>query len=212
VLGDVERHPELLNTVVVPSSTARALWGDPGAEDPPQGWVEVERGAGGVIAEQLALATSATQTDRFAVVPPPDPTQLRGSVNADLQVLFLVLAGVCLVVGMVGIANTTFVTVMERIGEIGLRRALGASRGQIALQFLVEAALIGLVGGLLGALGGIGVVVAVALVQSWTAVVPPVLIAVGPALGAATAVVAAAYPAYRGAATEPTAALRLGTS
>lgn len=210
ILGSADRHPELLNSIVVPSTTARALWGDPAGGDPPAGWVQVDRGSGQVVAKQLAAATSSTTPERFEVIPPPDPRKLRGAISSDLQGLFLILAVVCLIVGMVGIANTTFVTVMERLGEIGLRRALGARRLHIAAQFLTEATVIGLLGGLLGALLGLGVVVGVAVAHDWTAVVPPMLVVVGPAIGAATALVAAVYPALRGARTEPIVALRVG--
>lgn len=208
VIGSVERHPELLSTIVVPASTSRMLWGDPGADGHPTGWVEVRRGAGDVVAEQLAVATSPEHPENFAVTPPPDPKQLRGTISADLQGLFLILAVVCLIVGMVGIANTTFVTVMERVGEIGLRRALGARRSHIAAQFLSEAAVVGLLGGFVGALVGLAAVIAVAIVKQWTAVLPPELVIAGPGLGALTAVIAALYPALRGARIEPLAALR----
>ncbi|WP_017932768.1 ABC transporter permease [Nocardioides sp. Iso805N] len=208
VIASVTRHPELLSGVVIPAATSRTLWGDPTPADKPTGWVEVRRGAGQVVADQLAVAISPETPERFEVVPPPDPRHLRGMISGDLQGLFLILALVCLVVGMVGIANTTFVTVMERVGEIGLRRALGARRSQIAGQFLAEAAVIGLLGGFVGALLGTAAVVSVALLKHWSAVVPSGLIVAGPLLGAITAVVAATYPALRGARVEPLEALR----
>lgn len=212
ILDTVDRHTELLNNIIIPTATARSIWGDPTSSGPPSGWVSVDKGAGEVVADQLASATSTTHPEKFEVIAPPDPRQLRGSINSDLQTLFLLLAVVCLIVGMVGIANTTFVTVMERLGEIGLRRALGARKMHIAAQFLAEATVIGIVGGLLGALLGLGIVVGTALAQGWTAVLPPLVIMLGPAIGAITALIAALYPALRGAATEPVVALRLGAN
>ncbi|MGN6253346.1 MAG: ABC transporter permease [Marmoricola sp.] len=212
VLSRVTRHPEILDDLVIPSSTARAIWGDPSGGSLATGWVRVEKGAGTVVADQLAVAVAPDHPDSFEVTPPPDPRHLRGTVNSALQSLFLLLAGVCLLVGMVGIANTTFVAVMERMGEIGLRRAYGARRTHIAAQFLAEASVIGFVGGLAGALLGLGVVMLTAVAHQWTAVLPPLVIVLGPAVGALTALLAAVYPALRAARIEPIVALRTGAT
>ena len=86
---------------------------------------------------------------------------MRDAVQNDLDLLFLILGGVSLLVGAIGIANVTLVSVIERTGEIGLRRALGASRRHIGQQFLLESTTMGFVGGILGASLGTLVVVAV---------------------------------------------------
>lgn len=103
IIDDVHRLPELLTAVIVPRTTADALWPALRPEEP----------------------------QRFKVTAPPDPRNLRDAVDADLSTLFLLLAGVCLIIGAVGIANTTLVAVLERVPEIGLRRALGTVGGLI---------------------------------------------------------------------------------
>ena len=111
------------------------------------------------------------------------------------------------VVGAFGITNLTTVSVMERIPEIGLRRALGATPRHIGAQFVGESSILGLIGGLIGAPIGIAVVVAVCLAREWTAIVPPWLLAT-PTLGLAIGLVAGIYPALRAARIEPVAALQ----
>jgi macrolide transport system ATP-binding/permease protein len=112
------------------------------------------------------------------------------------------------VVGAIGIANITLVSVMERIGEIGLRRALGATRGHIAAQFLLESASMGVIGGVIGASLGVLVVVAVSAYQVWTPVLDPAAPFVAPLIGGAIGLLSGAYPAMRAALLEPVEAFR----
>jgi ABC-type antimicrobial peptide transport system permease subunit len=114
------------------------------------------------------------------------------------------------VVGAIGIANVTLVSVMERTGEIGLRRALGATRRHIALQFLLESSAIGIVGGILGASLGTLVVVGVSAYESWTPVLDPYVPFAAPLIGGLVGLLAGSYPALRAARMEPVEALRSG--
>jgi len=120
---------------------------------------------------------------------------------------FYVAIGIGLLVGVVGIANTTLVSVLERVPEIGLRRAIGARRGQIATQFLLESLVLGTIGGLLGGASGVCGVAAVALAKGWVPVIPFWICVLAPVLGSVTGVVAGAYPAARAARVEPVLAL-----
>jgi putative ABC transport system permease protein len=208
IIDDTQRLPELLSAVVVPMTTAHVLWHDPMPEMQVDLVVDVEPGAGPIVGQQLPLAMSATHPNRFSVTLPPDPTSLRETVDAQLSGLFLVLAVVCLVVGMVGIANTTVVAVMERTGEIGLRRAMGALPRHIAAQFLVEASVLGALGGLTGTSIGVVTVVIACSVLGWTAVISPLLVILGPLVGLAAGAVAGIYPSLRAASLEPVDALR----
>ncbi|MFD9691377.1 ABC transporter permease [Kitasatospora sp. NPDC059088] len=159
--------------------------------------------------QAVAAATAnPAGPNTVAVSRPSDLLTARSEAKNALTGLVLALAAVALLVGGVGIANTMVVSVMERRGEVGLRRALGARGGQIAVQFLLEAVLMGLLGGLAGLLLGGLTVYGYALAQGWPATIPlPVLVA-GPLVSVLVAAVAGIYPALRAAKASPTDALR----
>jgi len=208
IIDDTKRLPELLAGVVIPTRTAQALWHDPPPEAKVNLVVDVAPGAAQVVGPQLLTAMSATHPERFSVSLPPSPEGLRAAVNSQLSGLFLGLGVVCLIVGMIGIANTTIVAVIERTGEIGLRRAMGAQPRHIAAQFLLEAAVLGGLGGLVGTSLGVVAVVGICAALTWTAVVPPLLVAAGPLVGLVAGTLAGIYPSLRASRLEPVEALR----
>ncbi|MFE7547621.1 ABC transporter permease [Streptomyces gardneri] len=207
IVSDVERLPDLLLGVMIPESTALRAYGPP-RDSPARMLIGTDVGAARLIAHQAPLALRPDRPELLTAVPPPDPHGLRDEIDTSLSGLFLVLAGICLVIGAVGIANTTLVAVLERRGEIGLRRALGAGPRHIAAQFLTESTVLGTLGGLAGTAIGIGVVAVVALAQEWTAVINPYTVVVAPAVGSLTGLLAGLYPALRAARVEPLEALR----
>ncbi len=208
ILRDVARQPDLLGAIMVPEGTARQEFRLTGPETVV---VETEIGAASLIAQQVPPALRPDNPSILKVASPPEPQRVRDAVKNDLNVMFLLLGGVSLLVGAIGIANVTLVSVIERTGEIGLRRAIGATRWHIAAQFLLESATIGFLGGIVGASLGSLAVVSVSAYQNWTPVLDPTAPFLAPLIGGLIGLVSGTYPALRGATMEPVEALRSGT-
>ena len=205
ILRDVARQPDLLGSVLIPEGTARR---DFGLSSPELVVVETQIGAAKLIAQQTPLALRPDDPSVLKIASPPEPQRVRDAVQSDLNVLFLLLGGLSLIVGAIGIANITLVSVIERTGEIGLRRSIGATRGHIAAQFLLESTSIGVIGGILGASFGILVVIAVSAYQVWTPVLDPSAPFLAPLVGGVIGLVSGTYPALRAAHLEPVEAFR----
>lgn len=208
ILDDAPRDRGLTGGIIIPSTTAAARFE---VTRPERVVIETELGAATLIATQAAIALNPNAPESLSVSAPRDPSDTQNAVEDDVNQLFLLLGLVSLIVGAIGIANVTLVTVMERTGEIGLRRALGASRRHIAVQFLSESTALGLVGGIIGASVGLLFVVAVAARREWTPVLDIWLPLAAPVAGALVGLIAGLYPSIRAARMEPVDALRSGT-
>jgi len=173
---------------------------------------------------QLYVRTDPSQVTAVAAVlpatvSPASPatvtvTEESGILQAEVlakgayTTLFLGLGAVALLAGGVGIANVMVISVLERCSEIGLRRALGATRRHIAGQFLTEAILLAVLGGLAGTITGITATAVYALTQHWQTLIPPEALYGGPGAALAIGAIAGLYPATRAARLSPTQALR----
>ena len=156
----------------------------------------------------LAATASPEHPDAVNVSHPSDALVARAQAKGALTALFLGLGAVALLVGGVGVANIMVIAVLERRSEIGLRRALGATKGQIRAQFLSEAVLLSVVGGAIGVGLGATSTAVYATIKHWPITVPTLAWAGG--LGAALAIgaIAGLLPALRAARLSPTDALR----
>jgi putative ABC transport system permease protein len=211
VIGIVEgmqRHPELESAIIIPQSTARQRLELTAVLEVQ---VRIEVGAGPVVSPQLAYALNPSDPTSLIVSAPSASGALKERLSSDVNILFLALGLTAAGIGALTIAVATSLSVMERKGEIGLRRALGATGSQIALLLLAECATTGLLGGLIGAGTGTCAVVAIAAANQWTPILDIALVAVAAVSGILLGLVAGLVPAIRASMIEPATALQEGT-
>src|SRR5215472_11606441 len=147
----------------------------------------------------LGRSANPAQPNEVDVSRPSDALAARAAVNVAFTGLLLGVGAVALLVGGIGVANTMVISVLERRGEIGLRRALGATRGQIRLQFLAESLLMSGLGGGAGVLLGAALTAAYASLQGWPTVVPAWFVGGAAAAALLIGALAGLYPALRAA-------------
>jgi putative ABC transport system permease protein len=201
---------------LAPELDRSALIGYPVAERllqsqvfPAEIYVRTNPGSVAAVAAVLAATADPGAPQDVSVASPIDALTARADATAAFQGLFLGLGAVALLVGGIGIANVMVISVLERRGEIGLRRALGAGRAHIAAQFVAEAALLALSGGAAGAVLGGFTTTVYAAARHWSAAVPLTVLVGAVAVAPAVGIVAGLYPALRAARLAPAEALRI---
>jgi len=205
ILDEVPLAPEIDRSALVGWTTAAHYLGFDGHPS-----TIYERSSEETVADvEAVLAPTAYPQDPSAVnvSRPSDVLAARAVAKNTYTALFLGLGAVALLVGAIGVANTMVISVLERRREIGLRRAIGANRGQIRTQFLAESVLLSAFGGALGAVLGIAGTTAYAASQGWPTVLPAVAVAGGIGASVLVGAVAGMYPAVRASRLTPTEAL-----
>jgi putative ABC transport system permease protein len=169
-----------------------------------------ERSSDGMVGQlqsTLGPTINPENPEEVKVSRPSDALAAKNAADQAFTGLLVGLGAVALLVGGIGVANTMIISVLERRREIGLRRAIGATRGHIGSQFLTEALLLSGLGGVLGVLLGTGVTAVISLMNAWPPTVPGAALAAGVAATVAIGAVAGLYPAIRAARVPPTSAL-----
>jgi putative ABC transport system permease protein len=161
-----------------------------------------------VVRSVLPATVNPENPDEVEVTRPSDALEAKEAADQAFTNLLLGLGAVALLVGGVGIANVMVISVLERRGEIGLRRALGATKGHISIQFLGESLILATLGGLGGVALGAAVTAAYSWSQGWDVLIPTVAVVGGLAAALIIGVIAGLYPAMRAARVSPTEALR----
>ena len=206
VVGVFPLAPDLDRAVFVGDAVARRLLGASGS--PSTIYVRVDPDRVSPVWDALAATANPGHPEQTSISRPSDALAARAAAKGAFTALFLGLGGIALVVGGIGIANVMVIAVLERRSEIGLRRALGAAREDIGLQFLVESLLMALAGGLAGVALGAGATAVFAATRGWSLVIPLRALGLGVAAATAIGAVAGLYPAIRAARLSPTEALR----
>lgn len=206
IMNSLELHADLDRSVLIGEAAANEFL----AHDAPPTLVYVRAEPEDVltVADVIPSTANPQFPDQVEVNRPTDALEAAEAADDTLTALFLGLGGVALLVGGVGIANVMVISVLERRSEIGLRRALGATRRHISFQFLAESSLLAGAGGTAGVLLGAGITAAWAYYRGWDTLVPPVALAGGLIAALLIGALAGLYPALRASRLSPTEALR----
>jgi putative ABC transport system permease protein len=206
ILDTVALAPEIDRSALIGFPVAASSYAHDGA--PGTIYLRTQPDSVDAVRGVLPPTADPQHPEEVDVSRPSDALAARAAAKATFTALLLGLGAVALLVGGVGIANVMVISVLERRSEIGLRRALGATRGNVRLQFLIEALLLAGLGGVAGVALGSAVTALYGRSQGWTVVLPVVGQAGGVAAALAIGALAGVYPAIRAARLAPTEALR----
>jgi putative ABC transport system permease protein len=206
ILEPVELAPDLDSAALIGLPIAKQLFGAEGSATTI--YVRANPDDLDDVRNVLGATANPEHPEEVEVSRPSDALEARAAAKTAFTSLFLGLGAVALLVGGVGIANVMVISVLERRSEIGLRRALGATKGHIRLQFLTESLILAGLGGVAGVVLGVVITRVLAANRGWDAVVPLYVPIGGITAALAIGAVAGLYPAVRAARLAPTEALR----
>ncbi|MDR1447649.1 MAG: ABC transporter permease [Candidatus Ancillula sp.] len=201
---------ELNSSVIMPINTALKNYGPPAPVHAAQMLIETDLGAAKLASIQAPFALSHEKPKMFVSSAPPDWSHATEGAENSLNSFLVVLSLMAVVIGGVAITNTTLVSVIERTGEIGLRLALGARKIHIAIQFILESAILGGIGSVIGNALGILVVLIGSILHGWTPILNPIFLLIAPFAGVVIGIISGIYPAYRTTKVNPAVALSGG--
>ena len=205
IVSSSQQESQALLGVIVPPNVATVI---ARGRSPRRVIARTMPGAAQLIGHQGPTALDPYQPRQVTAEVPPNPATLRSQVQASLSTLLSVLSLAGLGIGFLSIAGITIMSVTQRRSEIGLRRAVGYSRLEVAQLIVLEAAGVGMLGGILGASIGVLATAAIASGHHWTPVMNTTLVLAAPFVGIAVGILAGSYPAIRAARITPMAALR----
>lgn len=206
ILNPLPLNPNIDRAALIGLDAARETFGVKGL--PSAIYIRTDPASVDAVRDVLARTASPGSPNEVDVSRPSDALAARAEVDKNLQNLLLGLGGVALLVGGVGIANVMVISVLERRGEIGVRRALGATRAHIRNQFVVESTLLSLIGGVLGVSIGFFVTTVYARRQGWLVDLPLQGLVLGVLAALIIGAAAGMYPAVRAARLDPAEAVR----
>jgi putative ABC transport system permease protein len=206
VLHSATLAPEIDSAVLIGFTAAERYLDFDG--HPSEVYVRAQNSHVDAVVNILAATANPEAPSTVDVSQPSAALVARAEAKGAFNDLFLGLAAVALLVGGVGVANIMIIGVLERRSEIGLRRALGATKANIRTQFLSEAILLALLGGAAGVVAGIAATAIYALTKNWAIVISPLAWGGGLAAALAIGAIAGLLPASRAARLSPTEALR----
>ncbi len=208
VLSSVALQPDLDNAVFITQWAARNDFGTEGK--PSKLYLRARNGTTQQSADLLPIAINLGGPESITTKVPSDALAASAQADKTLQRVALFAGLLALFVGGLGIANVMSISVIQRSSEIGIRRALGHTRSRVGGQFMLESLFVGLLGGLVGAAVGVGIVHAVSTVEDWTVVIDYGRIPTWIGLAVGVSVIAGLLPSVKAARLEPLETLRLG--